>query len=210
MRMQQVAGCGVDETESRREILMDDTVSRTLKEFYDFDDADLEANRDGKLTEKQLRMMTTRNNAYRRVGYGGGGFFLGMAVLIALIWFIVFAFCLLTNNWSGFQGASIGAGISVPISGVVGGLVLRYGLSKSNPKFVLKKTEGPVVVDEGNVQGDSETSSSVEHHMTIDGVQFVLDDELVGVIKADEVYAIYYLDLQDGSEGLILSLERIS
>jgi hypothetical protein len=45
--------------------------------------------------------------------------------------------------------------------------------------------------------------------MKIEGVEFVLDDELVGVIKAGEMWAFYYLDFQDGSEGLILSAEQV-
>jgi hypothetical protein len=44
----------------------------------------------------------------------------------------------------------------------------------------------------------------------VGGVTFVLEDELVGKINKDEVYAIYYLDYQDGSEGIIQSMERIS
>ncbi len=46
--------------------------------------------------------------------------------------------------------------------------------------------------------------------MEIGGVTFVLDDELVGRIKEGEDYAIYYLDYQDGSEGIIQTVEKFA
>lgn len=95
-------------------------------------------------------------------------------------------------------------------AGIVGTLILRYGLRKGNPKFVFMKARGAVDVEKIHVKSSGSSSGSfTEYHMKIDGVEFVLDDELVGVIKAGEMWAFYYLEFQDGSEGLILSAEQM-
>ena len=134
---------------------MDD---QAIRDFYEFDDDDLYANRNGQLTEKQVRMAAPRN---------------------AL--------------------------------GSAGGILSLVGLSKTKPqpRYVLKRAEGPVMLEEIPVTS-SHGKGYVEYHMKIAGVEFVLDDELVGVINQGDVCAFYYLDFQDGSEGLILSMESLA
>ena len=189
---------------------MDDKISRKLKDFYDFDDADLQANRGGKMSEKQTQMIANRNRVFRLVGIIGGGFFILIAVLAAVIWLVAFVLWSLKGNWSGFQAGSLGAAIGVLGAGIAGTLILRYGLSKGNPKFVFKKTQGAVAVEKIHVKSSGSSSGGfTEHQMKVDGVEFVLDDELVGVIKNGEMWAFYYLEFKDGSEGLILSAEEI-
>ncbi len=95
----------------------------------------------------------------------------------------------------------------------LGGLLSLAGLGKPKPpdpsKYALKSVRGPVQISE--IQ---ETSSHghpyTTYHMQIEGVEFVLDDELVGLINQDDNCVFYYLDFLDGSEGLILSMERLT
>ncbi len=136
---------------------MDDQV---IREFYEFDDGDLYANRMGQLTEKQLRMAQAR---------------------------------LSTKS--------------------LGGLLSLAGLGKPKPadpsQYALKRVEGPVQISEIRVSS-SHGRHYTEYHMQIEGVEFVLDDELVGLINQDDNCIFYYLDFLDGSEGLILSMERLT
>jgi len=39
--------------------------------------------------------------------------------------------------------------------------------------------------------------------------EFVLDDELVGKVKQGETYAVYFIDYQDGTQGIIQSMEKL-
>ena len=189
---------------------MEDKTSRKLQDFYEFDDADLEANRNGRMTDKQTQMMAIRNRNFRRIGYLGGGFFLFIALLALCLWLMAFALWSLTNTWAGFLGGTVGAGIGV-VGGAIGAtLLLRYRLSRGNGKFVFKKTEGPVAVEKIHTSSSGTASRGfTEYHMTIGGVEFVLDDELVHIIKNGELWAFYYLDFQNGLEGLILSAEQM-
>ena len=56
----------------------------------------------------------------------------------------------------------------------------------------------------------SKGHSYKQYQMQIGGVEFVLDDDLVGHIKEGETYVMYYVDYQDGSEGIIQSVERLA
>ncbi len=136
---------------------MDDQV---IRDFYEFDDDDLYANRMGRLTEKQLRMAQAR---------------------------------LSTKS--------------------LGGLLSLVGLGKPKPpdssKYALKRVQGPVQISETQVSS-AHGHTYPEYSMKIEGVEFVLDDELVGVINQDDNCIFYYLDFLDGSEGLILSMERLT
>jgi hypothetical protein len=135
---------------------MDDQV---IREFYEFDDDDLYANRMGQLTEKQVRVAQAR--------------------------------------------------VSLKS---VGGLLSLIGIGKpkppAQPHYVLKRVQGPVQVTEFQDRSSHGHYYTV-YNMKIEGVEFVLDDELVGLINQDDNCIFYYLDFLDGSEGLILSMERI-
>ncbi len=136
---------------------MDDQV---IRDFYEFDDGDLYANRMGQLTEKQLRIAQAR---------------------------------LSTKS--------------------LGGILSLVGLGKPKPvdqsQYMLKSVQGPVQISETQVSS-SRGGHYTEYYMQIEGVEFVLDDELVGLINQDDNCIFYYLDFLDGSEGLILSMERLT
>ena len=94
----------------------------------------------------------------------------------------------------------------------LGGILSLVGLGKPKPvdpsQYALKRVQGPVQISE--IQASSSRGHHyTEYHMQIEGVEFVLDDELVGLINQDDNCIFYYLDFLDGSEGLILSMERI-
>ena len=181
---------------------------RAIRRFYEFDDTDLAANRSGQLTERQLNIVKSRNRLYYMVGYGLGGFILLCALCglgAALLYFVLD--WLVMKSWTISSYFGFASGILVATVG--GGLIMKYGLSKAKSKFVLKKTEGPVVLEHFRVSSSSHTSH-LEYNMTVGGVTFVLEDELAGPIKKDQVYAIYYLDYQDGSEGIIQWMERLA
>lgn len=56
------------------------------------------------------------------------------------------------------------------------------------------------------VQGKAYT----QYQFVVGNYEFVLDDELVGKVKTGETYAVYFIDYQNGTEGIIQSMERLA
>jgi hypothetical protein len=186
----------------------EDHNNRALRSFYEFNDDDLDANRQGRLSEKQLKVIKAVSNNRRMLAYAIGGFALLIGLLILGVVVIALLLCLVAQTWN--SGATTGI-----ISGVAGIIVLfgvaayfmRLLLRKANAKCVLRTAQGAVHLTAVNVS--SGHRSYKEHQMQIGNALFVLEDELVGRIKEGEDYAVYYLDYQDGSEGIIQSLEKV-
>jgi hypothetical protein len=179
---------------------------RALRNFYEFGDEDLDANRQGQLTEKQLQEIQGRNNTFHMLGYGVGGAAMLLALLLVGLFCLVLLLWVLSKSWAGAA-----AGIPAFVGGILvlggGGFwFMRFMLAKAKSNYVLRSTRGPVHLSAVNVS--TRRGSYQESHMEIGGVLFVLEDELVGKIKEGEDYAVYYLDYQGGSEGIIQSLEK--
>ena len=187
--------------------MSEDRNHRALRNFYDFNDDDLEANRQGRLSQKQLDIINSVSKERRMLAYGIGAFALVIGIIILAV--VLFAVLLLwaTHDWNKGAVSGISAGVigSLALFGVAA-FFMRLLLKKANARYTLRTTRGGVHLTKVNVR--ARTRSYQQHQMQIGDALFVLDDELVGHIKEGEIYAVYYLDYQDGSEGIIQSLEK--
>ena len=191
----------------------EERVTRKLRDFYEFDDDDLAANRQGRLSPKQVQVIQSVSSERRMLGNAIGI----VAGVIGLCVLAVVAFALflswVTQEWN--AGANTGM-----VSGVVGTIVLfavgfyfrRLLLSKARSKYILRAARGTVHLKNVSVHR-AESHRGIpdyeQHQMQIGDALFVLDDELVGLMKEGDKYAVYYVDYQDGSEGIIQSLEPL-
>ena len=184
-------------------------INRTLREFYEFNDDDLEANRQGRLSAKQAEVIESVRNTRRTFGNMIGNFQnkLKMGLLIVVV--ILLLITLATKRWE-ITAAPIIVGIFFLISDLgTTGLVKRTLLAQANSTYILRTTRGPVHLTTIDARSGPHSNYYKEHQMQIGEPVFVLDDELVRCIKEGENYAVYYLDYQDGSEGIIQSLEKL-
>ena len=180
-----------------------------IRNFYEFNDNDLAVNRSGRLTDSQLQAVKSRNNLFRMVGLAGGGFLILIALLLILILLIVLAVSFFARDWSHSIIGMIALLAGIVILGGGGAFLVYFGLSKSKSNYVLRSTQGKVTLRTVNLT-TSKGHSYKQYQMQIGGVEFVLDDDLVGHIKEGETYVMYYVDYQDGSEGIIQSVERLA
>ena len=187
---------------------MDD---QPLKKVYDFDDTDLNANRSGRLTEKQvlkLKKEKTQSKTW--------GIVLGLG-LFAVASIFPLAFFPLTLD-SFLKGRILEAGLSLigPVIWVVIwgglGLVLFLGsFSKPQTKIYLKSITGPVnLVGIERRSGGEHPHTYIEHELHIRGMEFDVEEEIGGALMQGDVYTIYYVENLDGSGDAILSLEWVA
>jgi hypothetical protein len=176
-----------------------------LMKYFKFDEADLQANRSGQLTEKQTTGMA-EDDKYNKIFGAIGGIFL---FLIAVLGFYV--------GVSGFsQSYDIRGRLTAVVlvaawGGLFGGLcarTMRHAFSKFQVRIL--KAEGPVnivKVERTSTRPNGTTSRFYAYEMHIGTGTFDVTSDLAGYMMQGDIYAIYYT--QD-SEKEILSTELIS
>lgn len=164
-----------------------------VMDFFDFDEPELYANRNGRLTQRQLETLKADDastNAFaRNVGIALiVGSLIGMGILFRKISFDASLFGL--------------AGCLAPI--LIGAFFIRIGMKK--PSFTLVKAEGRVnfVIEKSySATLERETSAYVMH---IGEASFEVESEAAGFIQQGDVYCVYYIEETDQ----IMSLEKIN
>lgn len=188
------------------------SVNKVLRKFYEFDDDDLYANRQYRLSDKQLKGMEDRATFLKTGGAKLAIFFYGLTALFACIVIPVGLLSVLAfNDWEHGLMAFGAAALWIVIFGGIGLFMQFAGNPKPGQSYAVHSVSGPVSLDQEERQSSSNHGSGhyTVHFMTVGGMTFVLDDELVGKIKEGENYAIYYTNYQSGADGMILSMESL-
>ena len=186
---------------------MDD---QKLRSIFKFDEVDLQADRNGYLSEKQ------KSNILKRINYftkNGKKYALGVIVIslgiVAMDWGISSVQHAPHPNSSVF----IVAGVFL----LLGFLMLLLLTSESGSTYLsndaVKKVEGPaniIKAERTRTSGGKRATSSLEHYFVyelhIGDKAFDVDESLSNVIMQKDEYAVYYDDLN----GKILSAEFVS
>ena len=170
---------------------MDD---QALKDYFQFDDYDLAANRNGKLSDKQQHKLT---NEYTEVT--SFGLKLGLPALVLGILLLVVSIVFFTK-----LGPNVYATILFML--ICMGLA-AYGLRNSfNARKAgvseeitrVQRVAGPVHISESGQAGIA--------YFDLGGDQWVIDAGVAGTIHPGDIYAVYF----GGENGDLLSLEWIS
>jgi hypothetical protein len=187
-------------------------INQALKECYEFDDADLEANRNGRLTERQTKMLADRSKMLKFGGVGLGTVLIVLALLLpACIVPVSLLAVLVSRDWAHALEGAAGSLVWLLVFGVPGVYFLRSGSSQGRSQEVLRNIQGPIAIHTVTLHSSGSISHEYEQYqMKIGNDEFVLDDELVGKVTEGGTYAINFIDFQNGSEGLILSMECLS
>ena len=168
-----------------------------LREYFDFDEADLDANRKGYLSEKQLKQVEESTRPR-----------LSFELIAGSILFLV-------------AGAGIFGGVRIIFTGsnvierIVFGLLLgllwpyvwgKMGLALIN--FSRPKKNVRVKVERGRLKFFEHKSPDTiaYYELRVGGRVIEVEDDLTDMVAQGDSYAIYYLEKSKG----LLSLEHIS
>jgi hypothetical protein len=180
---------------------------QVLKNVFDFDDDDLNANRIGRLSEKQLDRLKQRNQFMKVGGKRAGRYFLGIAAILPLCMVPVGFSTLFVSKDLPHTLEAWGASLLWLL--IFGGIALFLRSAANAPSQVLLRTvKGPVKI-KAYKEKSSEGRAYTQYQFLIGQNEFVLDDELVGKVKQGEAYAVYFIDYQNGTEGIIQSMEKL-
>jgi hypothetical protein len=186
---------------------------QALKDYFHFDEGDLQANRNGQLSDKQRLTLLADQKSGRRFGLVAG---LGCGVgllAIASIFPLVFIPIGLTTLREDGAGAAIAPFIAAIawalIWGVIGCVAIVSGVSGAIGKpapLTVQSVTGPVnLVGVERTSGGKHHHTYIQHELHVGDQEFDVASSLAGHIMQGDTYAIYYLD-----DDSVLSLERLA
>ena len=178
----------------RQKEIMD---ANKLQEYFHFDEADLEANRKGRLTEKQKKRFTPSANDGRWAAWGLGLFFLliaGLGVFVAVQFFLE------EKDWVARIIFGLGFGVLWPLAwgGIGVGMLKPSRRPVSNPR--VKAERGPLKVVRHEPQ-----DAVPYNEIKVGSRSIETDCDLSDVIEEGDEYLLYYLQ----KTGQAVSLERV-
>jgi hypothetical protein len=187
-------------------------LSQELMKYFNFDEADLAANKMGQLTDKQKMRLSSDAKSGRTWGIAGGLLFLGVAAIFPLAFF---GKCLFGGDCQTDGAGWIITGVLIFVNliwvGIWGGIgVILIKSLFSKQEYKLKLAEGPInIVKE--VSSDSHHHEVVEYELHVGGQVFDVDSSLADFMMQGDVYAFYYLaDSNNQDEPMeVLSVERV-
>jgi hypothetical protein len=185
-----------------------------LKDYFKFDEADLQANRSGQFTEKQKMRLGRGDQSHKMWSVIGGIFLLLVAALGLFI--AVEVWLENPNNWGLILGLGIPFGCIWPlIFGGLGVSVLMRSLT-AKLRVQLQKAEGPIniTMEQRRVSGEHDDYNYKNVHvMYVGGQTFRVQPDLTKIMAPGDVYGIYFAQGNDNSDLSakdILSAELIS
>jgi hypothetical protein len=190
--------------------------NQALRDYFKFDDVDLNANRSGKLSEKQQKKLAEKNTSSQKwglgLGLGGGVLFFGIASIFPLVFIPMAVTAWQQHNTGTALGILIAPLFWVLIWGGIGCVLIYIGFRsavRDRSKFLLKSVSGPINIVGVEVQGEH-GHTSIAHELHIAKEEFDVDEELGGLMMQGDVYAVYFIENMDGSDENVLSLEWLS
>jgi hypothetical protein len=174
-----------------------------LMSYFKFDEADLQANRNGQFTDKQKARIVKEDKRNKTWSVIGGGFL----ILIGLLGLVMAIAAGISDPDWGFRiGFGLGFGCIWPLVwGGIGYLLLRRAFAKFQVQ--LERAEGPVNIVEAVRTYGSNHSHYFVHELHIGGKSFDVEANLADIMMQGDTYAVYFTE---GSENDILSAELIS
>jgi len=170
-----------------------------LRKYFDFDDADLFANRNGYLSPRQ-QDRTKKDQRFSRKFFRNLGFILIGLALIPFIILLINVLLYHESYWYLWLIFTV-----VGIIWIIPAIFFFRVASDRNDKDTLKTVEGQVNTVE-EVHEGPHLHKDYDYYWKIGGVRFdVLDPGKVDILEQGDTYRVYYLDLAKA----IMSLEKI-
>jgi hypothetical protein len=177
-------------------------IDQQLMNYFKFDAADLDANRNGQFTDKQKARLAVQDKSGRTWSLIGG---LGLMAIAAIGLAGAIAGWIADPDWGFRIGFGLGFGCIWPLVwGGLGAILLRGTSSKRS--YQLAKVQGLVNIVSRESYSNSRHTTSVSHELHIGGREFDVEEDLADVMMQGDEYTLYYI--KDSDE--IMSAERVS
>ena len=183
-----------------------------LKDYFKFDEEDLQANRNLDFSEKQKKDLSSRDisTIQRRRRAAVIFFFLGILLWLVVIGFLIF-------KGVGYLEQNAVDLICLGPGGLVFLLASIYIFRSSfsiQQNYLLKKVEGPInIVRTERTKADSVTHNTeryVTYELHIGAITFDVAADLANIMMQGDGFAIYYTEGNDNFSSRIWSAELIS
>ncbi len=177
--------------------------------MFGFDDADLFANRSGRLTAKQQARLAQADRTGRKFLLALGVFLLGIAILPPLLAGIQVLRCLPAGcpgpNIPSFRNfLLVMTLVWTPAWGYFGMRLVRTSWKAGNVP-VLQKVEGLINIVKVERYDQNTHMQSQEYELHAGGEEFEVDSQAADCMPQEERYAIYYIE----ETHEIMSVERL-
>jgi hypothetical protein len=177
-------------------------LAQQLMNYFKFDAADLEANRNGQFTDKQRVRLAAQDKSSKSWSLVGG---LGLMLIAVIGLGAAIAGWIGDSDWGFRIGFGLGFGCIWPlIWGGLGAILLGNTFSKHN--YALARVQGRANIVRRESYSSSSHTTSVYHELHIGGQEFEVDDSLADVMMQGDEYILYYIN--DSDE--IMSAELVS
>jgi hypothetical protein len=172
-----------------------------LQELFNFNDADLSANRNGQVSEKQQAQIASNEKSSQGFGRGFGIILCIVAVIpIVILW--------VSGAFAFFGWASLLWGIWPLIWGGLGLALIKGSFDAYT--YVLKQVQGPANIVKAEWRsGGRHSSTHVDYELHIGEIEFEVDPSLADYVMQGDVYSVYYIEDSDG-EHKPISMEALS
>lgn len=183
-----------------------------LMKLFDFDPAERELNRQGRLSQKQKTRLEQQERGAKGCSVFLGGMLLGVAligVIVAIAGAIGFSQIGLVP--AVIWGATWG-GIWPLIWGGIGLMSMRRAFAKMSVQ--VKHVQGPIniikTIRESHDSDSNTTSEYTVYELRVGGRTFEVEAEIADVMMQADVYDVYYADINiPESKDPILSVEFV-
>jgi hypothetical protein len=183
-----------------------------LMKLFDFDESELQANRNGRLSEKQKARLSADEKNQKGCSAILGGFL--MLIALVGVGIAVAAIPAIINE---DRGAAIAIGVVFGciwplVWGGIGFIQVRRAFVKMEVK--VRKAEGPINIvkairEDYNPSTKTHSEYSV-YELRVGKRVFEVESEVADVMTQGDVYAVYYADINlDDSEDPVLSAELL-
>jgi hypothetical protein len=193
---------GISESEAKMQ-------DQKLQDYFQFDEADLQANRSGVFSDKQKKELSTDQSSTVQRRRRAGAVFLGLGILL---WLILIGFLIFKGSGYLMQNAVL---LICPGPGGLVFLLASIFVFRSTgtvrENYQLKKVAGPVniIQAEREIAGNASRHHFV-HELHIGGVTFDVLPDLPNIMMQGDVYAAYYTEPNDDFSGRVWSAELVS
>jgi hypothetical protein len=182
-----------------------------LRKYYDFDDADLAANRSGRLTQKQVMKLKSDKKWGKIGGIGCGLFFFAIASIFPIAFTPIILLSYNKGDIGGMLGAGIGTLVWVLAWGGIGLYLLISSLRTSDTKILLKSVSGPInIVGVEKRSGGEHPHNYTDYELHIQDQTFNVERAFGGYMVQGDVYTVYFIEDLNGDNEQVLSLEKVS
>jgi len=161
-----------------------------LMDYFEFDEGDLQANRFGQFTSKQLERLKEETETEKKGGIGCGAIFF----LIALGGIVGAILAGLSNQeWGSRIGIGLSFGCLWPIVwGSIGWMIMSGSFKKT--EFKIAKVQGRINIVRDESYNSNTHATHETYEMHIGGETFEVDEGLADVMMQGDEYIVYYLE----------------